>query len=82
MDLIQILKIFRLIQQNKVASLDTSNVQYKISHLSTNMSIRRTSMTARNDSLVKQNRALKAIELEGSTSLERYTNRIPLIHDN
>lgn len=62
----------------KVPTVNPTNVQYKISHLSTNMSIRRTSMGTMNETSMKQNQALKAIELEPGASLEKYVNFIKL----
>lgn len=60
----------------KTPTVNPTNVQYKISHLSTNMSIRRTSMGTMNETSMKPNQALKAIELEPGTNLEKYVDFI------
>lgn len=63
---------FRLVEQKKEPLMDTSSVHYKIAHLSTNMSIRRTS--ADNKSFFNQNQAMKAMELKPGNSLEKWVS--------
>lgn len=48
---------------------NATNVQYKISHVSTNMRIRRTSLSGETDN--KNNQAVRAIELQPGDGLEK-----------
>lgn len=76
-----IFHIHRLIKlQQSNGTNTTSNMKYKISHLSANMSIRRTSTSGNSlvnqqhqhqqDQLKQSKPALKAIEIPGGTDLE------------
>lgn len=59
-------------RQQTNSARNTANVNFNISHLSTNMSIRRTSLSKQFNT-VSSKQALKAIELPGGgTALERY----------
>lgn len=69
-------ELHRILKQRQQtdSTRNASNVNFNISHMTTNMSIRRSSVSKQfNDSL--PNRALKAIELPGGGSaLEMYVN--------
>lgn len=74
-------RILKEHQQNQSAR-NASNVNFNISHMSTNMSIRRTSISQQyNSSATKQ--AIKAIELPGGgNALEKYIFSLLLMHFN